>query len=104
MAYIMILSTFPDEQEAEKMACELIKEKLVACCQCIKGVRSMYMFENQLCDEQEVLLIMKTKAILFDTVRDFIKKKHSYKVPEIISFSIANGDVDYLQWIKQVTR
>jgi periplasmic divalent cation tolerance protein len=56
------------------------------------------------CDEEELLLIMKSRSSLFPSIRDRVRELHSYEVPEIIAFPIAAGLPEYLAWILENTR
>ena len=101
---IIIFVTAPSEEEAKKIATALVNEKLVACATVIPGIHSIYWWENKVCQEDEVMLIAKSTQSLFSTITDRVKSLHSYKVPEIISFPIAEGLPAYLQWIEDVTQ
>jgi periplasmic divalent cation tolerance protein len=41
--------------------------------------------------------------VLFKKLLQEIKKVHPYKVPEVISVDIKNGNKEYLDWINSVT-
>ena|SRR3989338_7394666 len=97
--YIVIFVTAKDKAEAEKIASHLVKEKLAACVNIVAGVNSMFWWENKIDQAQEVLLIVKSKKILFKKIMAAVKKLHSYSVPEIIALPIVDGNKDYLKWI-----
>jgi periplasmic divalent cation tolerance protein len=65
---------------------------------------SIYTWEGETCEEDEVLLMIKTRADLFDALSAVIAKEHPYDVPEIVAVSLAAGSASYLNWIDQVTR
>ena len=100
----ILLITASSEEEAGKIAKTLVAEKLAACVNIIPGVRSTYWWEGKVCHEDEVMLIAKTMSDLFPAVMNRVKSLHSYEVPEIISFPIAEGFPDYLRWIEEVTK
>ena len=101
---IIISITASSEEEARKIASALVKEKLVACVNIIPEIHSIYWWEDKVCQEDEVMLIAKSKQSLFSTVIDRVKSLHSYKVPEIIAFPISEGLPEYLNWIEEVTK
>lgn len=101
--HIVVFSTVANEDDAEKLATDLIKNKFVACVNIIPKMRSIYEWDGAVRDEKECLLMMKTRAELFDVVKDHIKKNHEYEVPEIISLDIKEGLPQYLEWIEEVT-
>lgn len=103
MKYIMIYCTTQDKDSALKIANELVNKKLVACCNILPAITSVYNWQNEINTDSEVLIIMKTKSTLFKLVEQEIKKLHSYEVPEIISTEIIDGSKDYLNWINEQT-
>jgi periplasmic divalent cation tolerance protein len=50
------------------------------------------------------MLLAKTVNSLFPAVMNRVKSLHSYEVPEIISFPIAEGFPDYVRWIEKATQ
>jgi len=102
MKYVVVLVTVPCNI-SEKIIKFLLTKKLVACVNEIKNVNSFYWWGNKICTDKESLLIIKTKKELFKKLEQEIKKVHPYKVPEIISIEINNGNKKYLDWINTVT-
>lgn len=103
MKYIMIYCTTSNKDSALKISNELVNKKLVACCNIIPAITSVYNWQNKVNTDAEVLMIMKTKSTLFKLVEQEIKKLHDYEVPEIISTEITDGSEDYLNWIDEQT-
>jgi periplasmic divalent cation tolerance protein len=99
----VVMVTVGNSEEALTIARTLVEEQLVACVNIVSGIRSIYRWKGAICDEQEQLLIMKTRSELFPALQDRIRKLHSYEVPEIISFPIAAGLPDYLNWVVENT-
>jgi periplasmic divalent cation tolerance protein len=100
---IVVLMTAPNGDVAAQIARPLIEEGLVACVNIVPGLRSIYRWEGKLCDEAEVLCLCKTRASLFEMVRDRIASLHPYSVPEIIAVPLAQGSAAYLAWVAQST-
>ena len=101
---IIIFITASSDEEAKKVATALVNEKLVACVNIIPKIHSIYWWEGKVCQDDEVMLISKSKQSLFPAIMDRVKSLHSYKVPEIISFPISEGLPEYLNWIEEVTK
>jgi periplasmic divalent cation tolerance protein len=101
---IIIFITASSDEEAGNIAKTLVTEKLVACVNIIPKIRSIFWWEGKVCQEDEVMLIAKTMSALFPAIMNRVKSLHSYEVPEIISFPIAEGFPDYLSWIEEVTQ
>jgi len=102
MKFVVVLVTVPYDK-SKKIINLLLTKKLAACVNKIKTIESFYWWENKICNDKETLLVIKTKKILFEKIVKEIKKVHPYKVPEIISIEINNGNKEYLDWIKEVT-
>ena len=100
----LIYSTTSSEKEAKYIARILVEKKLVACVNIIPQIKSIYWWEGKVCQDDEVMLVSKTKRSLFATVMDRVTALHSYEVPEIISFPISEGSPGYLSWIEKVTQ
>jgi periplasmic divalent cation tolerance protein len=103
MDYMAVLITAPKEEEAVNIAKTLVEEKLAGCINIIRNVRSIYFWQGKIEDDSEVLMIVKTKADLFDKLSERVKSLHSYTVPEIIGIKIKKGSEDYLKWLSEVT-
>lgn len=101
--YVTVLTTTASEAEAEAIAEALLSEELAACVQ-ITAVRSRYVWNGAVQREAEQLLLIKTRAALFELVRGKIRTMHSYDTPEIVALPITAGDRDYLSWLGDVTR
>ncbi|MGC9133580.1 MAG: divalent-cation tolerance protein CutA [Nanopusillaceae archaeon] len=98
---IIVLTTVPfgkGEEIAKK-----ILEKRYAACISIKEVRSLYWENNNIKDEKEELLIIKTRKEIFDMLKDFLKSIHPYKIPEIIEIKVDDGNKEYLDWLESET-
>ncbi len=100
---LAVLVTVGSEEEALKIARAVVEEKLAACASIVPGIRSIYRWKGKICDEQELLLIMKTRTSLFPTLRDRVRELHSYELPEIVGLPVAQGLSQYLDWVKENT-
>ena len=96
--YVTVLTTTASEAEAEAIAEALLAEQLAACVQ-ITTIRSRYVWKGEVQREAEQLLLIKTRAALFEIVRAKIRTMHSYEAPEIVALPIVASDADYLSWM-----
>ena len=102
--FVVVFVTAPDADVAANLAKALVSEKLVACVNILPGLRSIYAWEGKVCDEAEVLCVMKTRRALFAAVRERVVALHPYEVPEIIALPLAEGSAPYLAWLPDETR
>ena len=100
---IVVFITASSEEEAARIAASLVEEKLAACVNIIRNIRSIYSWKGKVCDDAEVLMIVKTQRSLFNSLKGRVKELHSYEVPEIIALPIVDGSEDYLKWIREST-
>jgi periplasmic divalent cation tolerance protein len=103
MNYIVALVTVPSEEVGTAVAQALLDRRLVACVNIVPAVNSLYVWEGELCSDDELLLVIKSKAALFDELASVVQDVHPYDVPEIIALPIVAGSQDYLDWIEKVT-
>jgi len=101
--YIVALVTAPNEEEAVRIAKDLVGSGLAACANIVGSVRSIYRWQGRVEDEAEVLMVFKTRKTLFGKLRDRVKEIHPYSVPEIIALPVAEGSEDYLRWLETET-
>jgi len=101
--FIVVLVTASSSKEGEKIATALVNEKLAACCNIVKDITSIYFWNEKLCKDKEVLILLKTRKEKFEKLRKRIKELHSYDVPEIIALPITLGSEEYLSWVKKST-
>lgn len=103
VAEIVVFVTTPSEEEATRISRSLVEAGLVACANVLPRVRSIFRWEGKVMEEQESLIVLKTRSGLFTELATAIKNVHSYSVPEIIAIPIVKGSAEYLSWIREMT-
>jgi periplasmic divalent cation tolerance protein len=101
--YIVILVTASSEKEAETIAEDLVRSRLVACANLIKGIRSIYRWEGNVQKDDEVLLVMKGRSSGFGRIEKRVRELHSYDVPEVVALPVLKGSPPYLEWLSAET-
>jgi periplasmic divalent cation tolerance protein len=104
MDKIAILITTSNMDEAAKIGRTLVEEKLAACANIVEGIRSIYRWKGEVCDDRECLMVVKTTAANFEAVERRVRELHSYEVPEVIAFPIVKGFKPYLDWVEENSR
>ena len=103
MDIIVINCTVPSKKLAKDITKVLMKHKLAACVSIIDNVRSVFSWEGEVCEEKEVLMLIKTRRTNYGKVKLVIEDMHSYSVPEIIALPIVDCSEDYLRWLVKET-
>jgi len=96
---IVVFSTCDSEEQAGRIARELVEQKLAACVNILPGARSIYRWKGQVEDSSEWLLIIKSRRDLMDKLRAAIGKIHTYEVPELLAVPVVDGSESYLAWL-----
>ena len=98
--FIVVYVTTGSPAEGEKIARMLVEEQLAACVN-RAPVQSVYRWQGNVEQNQEELLIIKTRRELFPALNRRIRELHSYEVPEIVALPVLEGDRDYLRWLRE---
>ena len=101
---IVVLVTAGTRDEAERLAQALVGERLAACVNVIPGLTSIYRWEGKICQDQESLLLVKTRRARLRALTRRVQGLHPYTLPEIITLSLSGGSASYLSWVEQSTR
>ncbi len=100
---IMVYTTFPDWESAEKTAKKLLEEKLIACAN-LREHKAFYWWEGSVEESNEVGAILKTKVELWKSLKERLKELHPYTVPAIIRVDVDNVNAEYLNWLLEVLK
>jgi periplasmic divalent cation tolerance protein len=101
---VLVLVTTPTAEQAASLARTLVEEGLAACGNVVPGVRSIYRWEGRVQDEAEALLVLKSRAPLFEALRERVVALHPYQCPEVLRLDVAAGHAPYLRWIADNVR
>lgn len=101
MNYIVVLCMIDTYEAAKSIARTLVESKLAACVNIVPQITSIYSWKGEIVEDNEFLLIVKSKSEAYDKLEAKIKELHSYEVPEIIAFDINKGLPEYLRWIEE---
>ncbi|ALC49887.1 CG11590 [Drosophila busckii] len=93
--------TTPDKESAKKLAHGIIERKLAACVNIIPQIESIYMWEGKVNEDNEYLMMIKTRSTRIEELSKFVRENHPYSVAEVISLPIQAGNSPYLNWIMQ---
>jgi len=87
-------------KEAKSLALGLLEQGLVACVNVLPQGHSYFVWDEEIVEEKEFTLILKTRTQNEGNIIKYVKKHHSYDTPCIVFFTIENGSKDFLEWIE----
>ncbi|WP_020559543.1 divalent-cation tolerance protein CutA [Thiofilum flexile] len=102
--HLILFSSWPDLIAAQQAAKLLVEQHLAACVKLLPQAQSFYIWEEQLEESTEVILIIKTTRQQYTALQAALVKIHPYQVPELIGYSASHGLPAYLAWIEKSTQ
>ncbi|MDA3960811.1 MAG: divalent-cation tolerance protein CutA [Planctomycetota bacterium] len=101
--YRLLYVTCGSLEEAEHIGRHLVTERLAACANMLPAMRSIYRWQGAITSDEEVVLLMKTRAELVDQATEAIVAEHGYEVPCVVALPIVAGHSPFLGWISAET-
>jgi periplasmic divalent cation tolerance protein len=103
MEALLVLTNLPDATTARTLAGTLVAARLAACVNILAPCRSVYRWQGQIEDVEEVPLLIKTTAERYAALEATIRQHHPYELPEIVAVPLTCGLPDYLAWVANET-
>jgi periplasmic divalent cation tolerance protein len=96
---ITVYVTAADAAEAERLGAALVTERLAACANVLPGMRSIYRWEGAIARDEEAVLLLKTRAALFERLSARVRALHGYELPCVVAWPIVEASADYTAWV-----
>jgi periplasmic divalent cation tolerance protein len=103
MEALLVLTNLPDAESARTLAGHLVAARLAACVNILAPCRSVYRWQGNIEQAEEVPLLIKTSAERYPALQAAIRERHPYELPEIVAVPIERGLTGYLAWIAAET-
>jgi len=100
---VLIMTTVGSEDQGIQIAQAVVERGQAACVNIIKHIRSIYRWKGEIWDDDEYLLLIKTRESLFPAVRETIRSLHSYELPEVLCVPVSRLDERAQGWIMDTT-
>ncbi len=100
---MVVVTSVGTEEQALDVAHALVRSRNAACVNIVPNVHSVYRWKGRVCDDGEMLLVIKTLARNFDAVRETIQKVNTYELPEVLGYSVDWASPGFASWIEKMT-
>jgi periplasmic divalent cation tolerance protein len=101
--YCITLTTTNTDTSAQLIINKVLSRGLAACIQTMP-ISSHYVWEGEVCADNEILMIMKTKKACYAELEQTIVELHNYDVPQVVQIPFVEGYNPYLAWLEANTR
>jgi periplasmic divalent cation tolerance protein len=95
----LIWCPFADEASAEKVARQLLDERLIACANILPPMRSLYVWEGRREEATEVGVLFKTDASVLTLATGRLAELHPYEAPAILGWRVEAATRPTAEWL-----
>jgi periplasmic divalent cation tolerance protein len=100
---MVVVTSVGTEEQALDVAHALIRARRAACVNIVPNVHSIYRWKGRVCDDGEMLLLIKTRASHFDAVRETIHRVNTYELPEVLAYRVDWASPGFSSWVEKMT-
>ena len=100
---IVVVTSVGTEEQALDVAHALVRSRRAACVNIVPNIHSVYRWKGRVCDDGEMLLIVKTRASQFEAVRETIQRVNTYELPEVLGYRVDMASSGFAAWIEKMT-
>ena len=100
---MVVVTSVGTEEQALDVAHALVRSRHAACVNIVPNIHSVYRWKGRVCDDGEMLLLIKTRAVSFDSVREVIHKVNTYELPEVLAYKVDWASPGFANWIEKMT-
>ena len=96
---VSVYATFASEEEARRIGRQLVEERLAACVNILGPCHSIYRWQGEVEEANEVAAIFKTAAVSAPMLIERLAALHSYEVPAAVVWPIREAHAHYANWV-----
>ena len=100
---MVVVTSVGTEEQALDVAHALVRGRHAACVNIVPNIHSVYRWKGRVCDDGEMLLLIKTRAASFEAVRETIHKVNTYELPEVLAYKVDWASPGFATWIEKMT-
>lgn len=102
--YVLCMTTVNKDKDIDKIINSVLSKRLCACVNILYDVESFYHWRGKIKQENETVILFKTKKHLVEELKKDVLVNHSYEVPEFIVLPIVDGGLHFFSWIDREVR
>ncbi len=100
---VVVLTTFPNDEDADVFAGILVDERLAACVNVLPVMRSIYTWKGATERADERQLVIKTRRQRLPDLERRLRELHPYDIAEFIVVKVESSSADYGNWVVEST-
>lgn len=97
---VLVLTTLPEDFDAAALAETLVRERHAACVSVLPLQTSTYRWQGAIETGREHQVVIKTTAGRVEALREAVRSRHPFEVPEFLVVPVVGGDAGYLGWVR----
>jgi len=101
---VSVYAVFASDEEARRIARAVIEERLAACANILGPCHSIYRWQGKVEEAGEVPAIFKTSEDAAPELVERVAALHSYDVPCVVVWPIADAEAAYAAWVEAETQ
>lgn len=101
--FCIVLTTTNSKSNKQALIHAVLREQLAACIQSMP-IESHYVWQDEVCIDEEWLLVMKTTQRCYRSLETLIVEEHDYDTPQVVKLPFTEGFNPYLAWLDENTR
>jgi len=98
---LVVLTTVSSVEDARQLVTALVHERVIACGTILPAATSIFRWKNEVKEESEAVVLLKTDASRWDALVAAVRARHPYEVPELLAFPAERGLQAYLDWLER---
>ena len=96
---LSVATTVSSLDDAQRLALEILDQRLAACVQVEPGITSLYRWGGKLCEDSEVRVTIKTLPGQEAALRALFEQHHPYEVPQFLATRMEASPA-YGEWVR----
>lgn len=100
---LMFYIPVPSREVGLEIARTVVRDSLAACGNLLGSMTSVYVWKDEVCEEEERVLILKTTVEKEAALRKRVEELHPYECPCVLSWD-AEVNEDFAEWAEEQKR